>query len=503
MHLDMNKVLVRKVWIVILFFSGFISCKKSFNINPGTELDASQTYRNVYDADAAVVGIYGKFMSLADRYVIMNELRADLLTTTINGDESLRQISEHNVSKDNPYASPRPFYELILNCNDVLKNFRIMRDNKALKESEFDQRYSDIGCLRSFLYLQLGIHYGEVPYVTDALENVAAVSDESKFVKLPFNVLLDSLISFTDKLPFKEQYPAGSSLDIFLDGYSTQKFYINKRFLLGDLYLWKGNYTMAATNYRSVMETFTAGNAGETYYSGYKLGWAGGHNHYVSYGRAGDASTLNLTDGWRTLFETTGDGFNREWIWAIPYDNKFKPGNPLIKLFSPIGGDYLVKPSQEIIDNWNNQEQNPVVVAGSANGIPYDARWPLSVRTIGGQPVAMKYLYNYINAVTLSPTDVLVRNGRWFLYRQTHLHLRFAEAANRDRWHRLAYALFNSGIEATFSTPAGVSDATLYENTLAYPNPYKFDARNAEIPRFRSDWYRNIGYVMIMTAGPT
>src|SRR5688572_12592557 len=110
----MNKVSVNKIWLVIFFCSGFMACKKSFDINPGTELDRSQTYRNVYDADAAVVGIYGKFMSLADRYVIMNELRADLLTTTMNGDESLRQISEHNVSIDNPYASPRPFYELIL-----------------------------------------------------------------------------------------------------------------------------------------------------------------------------------------------------------------------------------------------------------------------------------------------------------------------------------------------------------------------------------------------------
>ena len=26
-----------------------------------------------------------------------------------------------------------------------------------------------------------------------------------------------------------------------------------------------------------------------------------------------------------------------------------------------------------------------------------------------------------------------------------------------------------------------------------YPDPYKFDARNGEIPRYRSDWYRNIG----------
>ncbi len=73
-------------------------------------------------------------------------------------------------------------------------------------------------------------------------------------------------------------------------------------------------------------------------------------------------------------------------IWALPYDSKFKPDNPLIKLFSPTGGNYRVKASQEIIDNWNSQEQRPVATTGSLTGIPYDARGLLSQRNIGGQP---------------------------------------------------------------------------------------------------------------------
>ena len=30
-------------------------------------------------------------------------------------------------------------------------------------------------------------------------------------------------------------------------------------------------------------------------------------------------------------------------------------------------------------------------------------------------------------------------------------------------------------------------------NTFAYPDPYKFDARNGKIPSYRAPWYRNIG----------
>lgn len=497
----MKRLSVLKFSLALVLLSS-LGCKKIFDIKPEDHLDETQAYQNVYDADAAVIGIYGKFVSLADRYVILNELRGDLLDCTVNANESLRQVSTHSVEGNNPYASPRPFYELIINCNDVLKHFEIMYREKRMTEDEYFQRYSDVGALRSFLYMQLGIHYGEVPYVTSALENLEQVNDPAMFPKLTFKVLIDSLVNFTERLPFKDPYPAGTNLSVAIDGYPSEKFFVNKKCLLGDLYLWKSsfeplnntNYIQAAKWYREVMETATIGTAGENYYSQYKIGWASGFNHYVSYGRAGDASTLVYNDGWRVMFESpmTSEGFRREWVWAIPIDNKFKPENSLIKLFSPIGGDYLVRPSQEVIDMWNNEQQLP---AQGTPGIPYDARGLLSWREIGGQPVAMKFLYNYINYATNTPVNPLVKDGKWFLYRQTHMHLRFAEAANRLGRHRLSWGLLNSGIAGAYPAPG--SDVTLYHNTLTDPEQaFKFDARNSGssgIPYYRADWYRNIG----------
>jgi len=490
--MNIRKISYLKLTVTALLFTGISGCKKIFDIKPQDQLDVTQAYQNVYDADAAVIGIYGKFMNLADRYVILNELRGDLLQYTSNADENLRQISTHSVTAGNPYANPRPFYELIINCNDVLKHFRIMYAENKLNETEFNQRYSDIGALRSFLYLQLGIHYGQVPYVTNPLENIDDVKNESLFPKLSFSVLLDSLVSFTESLPFKDVYPTGTNLNITVDGYPTEKFYINKKCLLGDLNLWKGNYVKAAEWYRQVMELATAGVAGENYYSQYKVGWAGGFNHYVTYSRAGDASSLVYNDGWRVMFESsfTADGFRREWIWALPFDSKFNPENSLIKLFSPSGGNYLVKPSQQIMDMWDGEPQR-VVLGGS---IPYDARKLLSVMNIGGQPVAMKFLYNYINYASLVPTIPLQKNGKWFLYRQTTMHLRFAEAANRTGRYRLAWGLLNSGIAGAYPAPG--TDVSFSHNTLWEPYPFNFDARNSGgsgVPFFRADWYRNIG----------
>jgi len=472
------------------------ACKKTIEKLPEQELDAELMYRNVYDADAAVNGLYGKFLNMADEYILLNELRADMLEYTQNADEYIRQLSTHSVTPDNPYASPRPFYSLILDCNDILKNFDIMKADNKMNEQEYQQRYSDVGSLRSFLYLQLGIHYGSVPYVTSALETVDQIKDINKYPKITFDALLDSLINFTEALPYKDQYPTGTSMNISVDGYNTAKFFVNKKCLLGDLNLWKGNYVKAATWYRQVMEIATAGTAGARYYMQNKLGWNGSNeDHYITYSRANDATTLVYEPQWRHMFQRGQDnGFDYEWIWVLPFDSRFKPENPLINLFSPIGGSYLVKPSVQAMDYFNSQKQR--VPSGQTGYIPYDARGIFTYRDIGGQPVVMKYLYNYINYATNTAVNPFQKNGKWFLFRQTHLHLHFAEAANRAGQPKLAYSFFNSGLAGTYPLPSGVTDVTLYHNTLDLPYPFNFDGRNSGgtgVPYYRADWYRNIG----------
>lgn len=494
----MTKLNMVKSAFVAAAFLGITGCKKIFDIKPQDQLDVSQAYQNVYDADAAVVGIYGKFMGLADRYVVLNELRADLLDCTNNADENLRQLSTHTVTAGNPYASPKPFYELILNCNDVLEHFQVMVKEKRMTQDQFNQRYSDVGSLRSFLYLQLGIHFGEVPYVTSSLSNVDEVKNMSNFPRLSFNTLLDSLINFSERLPFKDQYPSGTNLNITVDGYQTEKFFVNKKVILGDLYLWKGNYQKSAEYYRQVMEIGTSGITGENYYSQYKIGgWGTGLNfHNVIYTRAGDVSSLSYNTGWRIMFDEPfgSASIAREWVWVLPFDTKFNPDNSLIKLFSPVGGDYLVRPSQEVYDLWDGETQKITTSPTVGGPVPYDARKLLSTMNIAGQPVAMKYLYNYLNYATLAPTNLLVKNGKWFLFRQTQLHMRFAEAANRAGRYRLAWGLWNSGIASAY--PAPTSDVTNYHNTLWDAYPFNFDARNSGssgVPYYRADWYRNTG----------
>lgn len=461
----------------VLLLAALSSCKKMLDVEPKDVLYENNMYRNVFDADAAVIGVYGKFMGLAEQYVLLNELRGDLATVTINADANLQQLETHRVQDGNPYASPKPFYEVILNCNDVLHNLEIMLRDKKLKQEEYNMRYSDIAALRCWLYLQLGIQFGKVPYITDDIADISALETITGMPRMEFTRLLDTLSSQMETLPYMQPYASSASLVTTVDGYVTNKFFINKQIVAGQLYLWKGDYRKAAMAFKNVME---AGGTGELYVNRIAYGSKADNNDlavgYVRY-REWDENQLvdNNSQGWRSIFARSEDKlFGYEWIWYLPFNKNFKPVNPFISLFSNRGGSYLVKPSQYAINKWNSQKQK--------NDFPYDARGKIfSWRMLNDQPVVMKYLYNYLDEKSFAPVSLFEKNGKWFLYRAASLHLDFAEAANRDAHQSLAYALLNQGLT---TIPNKITNEGV---------PYNFDARKSDNPKITGDWCTNAG----------
>lgn len=470
---------LRKIVLPAILCVSVVSCKNTFDIEPQDALEHSQMYRNVYDADAAIVGIYGKFLGLAKQYIVLNELRGDLMDVTQNSDDDLREINEHDVKEGNVYASPRAFYEVIINCNDVLANFDKMLAEKRMTKLEYDQRYSDVGALRSWLYLQVGIHWGNVPYVTDPLANISDITDESKFPKLSFDQLLEKLVNFTEALPWKDFYQPGTSLLNSSDGYPTAKFFVVKRLVLGDLNLWQGNSSAAAMHYRAILDfSQSLADRGEDYYGYYKVAWG------------------NLTgSGWERIFyERFNDRYqNMENIWMLPFERTIpRPANPFIEMFSAKKG-YLLKPSALAISNWENESNSNSNILGDVVRLNGSVDYAPNV---GDYEITKFFLGN--KSFEVNPLET---TGKWILYRAGQLHLRYAEAANLDGRYQLAYAMLNIGITDIFDynpSQAGNSSEPrnvtyLQQSDKSVASPYYIDARFGNNPGFRGSWYRHIG----------
>ena len=475
----MNMTRIIKHTLLVVVCLGVFSCKKTFDIPPENVLRADNMYQNVNDADAAVFGVIGKLMGVMDRYIVLNELRADLMDVTPNADKYLRQINEHSVTTDNPWADPKPYFSLILDCNDVMNNFKIMLQNKRMSQADYGIRYSEVAAVWAWTYLQVGIHYGNVPYVTDNLANVEDLKDASKYPTVTFDQLLDKLIAVMQNIPVMDPIqllspqkvtlvvPEGASLIRSIDGYSTQRMFINKEQLLGDLYLWKGNYAQAAHYLRMPLEYATIVDATKT-------------DLFLQYNK--EYPSTNGNGAWANIFNSTFDNDDKtEIITNLPFDQKFLPNNPFITLFSH-GGKYELKPSALAINNWTSQTRS--------DGTPGDTYRGAGVSySVGPEPEVKKLLGQYL------PTNPFATNGKIILYRAGGDMLHFAEAANRDGRDQLTSGFLNTGFGSGIFNgppPTPVNVVNVKQNFDSNPD-YYFDARDGQYPYFSNSWKRFTG----------
>ncbi|MBN2214518.1 MAG: RagB/SusD family nutrient uptake outer membrane protein [Bacteroidales bacterium] len=479
-----EKTMMIKAIFTALIAVFVISCDDYLDVNPEEVIIPEQHFKDKDDADAAINGIYGELMGLAPHYIILNELRADLMDITNNADYFLRQVNLHEVTADNPYTDPQPFFRLINECNDILRNFYIMSQEKRLSSDDYNQRYSDIATLRSWLFYQLVIHYGSIPYITDPIDDVddlASLYDET-YPVLDLSEMIDTLLVLMEALPYKKIYN-DENLVQSVAGYYTRFIFIDKEIFLGDLNLWKNNYTTAASYYKTAMERDNDMNEFDSYkvpYSGDPYTLDKYNSGYYRYYYWNIDSAINHWP-WMFMEDQTSDFFN-EWYWVIFYHYDYEPVNPFIRLFSLTAGNYYFKPSASIMENWNAQIQR--------NGFKGDFRGNTGSYTmINGQPEITKFIMNY------NMNEPFQKEGKWFLYRAGGVHLRYCEAANRDGKHKVAYSLINNGIETNYGQE-GATDLTYLEQTLL-PYPYDFDARKAESGQIpvgaRGLWHRNAG----------
>ncbi len=490
------KILISLVLSSCLLFASCVDA----DIDDAVEYD--DYYQSVDDADAAIIGLYGKFMELAAPVVVLNELRGDLIDITENTPEELRQVNRHESVEGNSWTDVTQFYNIIANCNDILYNFDKMKKENKLTEDEYNERYSDVGALRTWVYYQLGVHYGKVRYVTDPIVDLRDFYS-NEIPELTLDNLLPELISFMESLPTLENYVNSKLIENTVDGYDLATYFVPKKVLLGDLYLFNDQFLEAATIYREVLavgEDLDATDLISTMkYKLYtQLSWTSGEVNYfaILFHRYKPDDVTTYYNAWKNMFsiEASSRYAQFEWIWEISYDYQFAPTYPFVELFANTGkGKYYLKPSDYSINElWNHQQKN---------GYPYDARGLTSgIEESNGRYVVSKYLADY-DAID----GAFQQQGKWFLYRAGVLHLRYAEAANRCGYPLLAYALMNNGIGSEI---AGVyrwtrEDGTVYRGDSVnissygpgqpYPQPFYFDGRSSDTPYLRSPWRYNVG----------
>ena len=388
------------------------------------------------DADTlfSVVGIINKMQAIADRTILLGELRGDLVTVTANADADLRDVSQFTMGKGNKYDSPVDYYAIINNCNYFIAHAdTALRNNR--NETIFMKEYAAVKAFRAWTYLQLALVYDKVPFVTEPITSME--QSEQSFPYYGLEEICQYFIA--DIAPYAEiEHPGYGSIR----NTDSNLFYFPIYILLGDLNLWSGNYRAAAENYYKYVSQRNGRN------SSYPIS-----TNSVRFA-TNDTHWMSTMDSWSMMaFGTETSSANSELITMIPGDSIPSEGNysELRDLFntndrneykeSIIASPYLYQLSEaQRYCHYTTGGEYVFSPDGLDDNLSGDLRLQSSFRqssvsmTING-----KHITNYVSNNKYSTRNVHV-------YRRAMVYLRMAEALNRAGFPRFAFQILKSGV---------------------------------------------------------
>ena len=448
------------------------SCEDFFEQESDHVIYADQDHlNNAVDTIYSVTGVMDKLQLLADRTILLGELRGDLVEITDYAPAAVRQIYNFEVDDDNIYNSPRDYYAVINNCN-----YFIAKADTALKNNRneyiFKREYAAMKAFRAWTYLQLALNYGEVRFVTEPILTKQQADAESSYPLLSIQKLCDALIQ--DLSPLVPEYAAEYPQYTSIGGSDTRFSYFPLYIMLGELNLWAGHYREAALSYYNYIATRNGMNG-----------------YYYTNTSAASWGTMPLT-AWRSpnysLKGSISESYTTqsELITQIPisveYDSvKNERYNQLRVLFtSRDDNDYHVSlvPSKRIQDI--SEEQVYCMVTAALDTV-YPPRtldkhlagdlrlqdwWYESENFRGKNNEQLTYqsIYKY-------------RTRNVHIWRRQMVYLRLAEAMNMAGYPRFAFKVLEEGIsnqsieQSVLPYYTDLSDSTFIKQ-FDFPNQF-------------------------------
>jgi len=405
--------------LICLFISSIflVSCNDMLGVDSKRLLTEQEYGHTPNDVLYSTFGVLSQMQKLADSYVLLGELRGDLLNTSETSDLSLKEINDFAISPSNKYVNIKDYYAVINNCNYILQNL----DSNVVVKGEKLQlgQMAAIKSIRAWTYMQIALNFKTAKYYTNAILTVE--DSKQSYPEYDMIALADVLIA--DLMPVRDVLfqDLGS-----VGSYKTVYSYFPIHFLLGDLYLWKGEYEKAATAYQYLMFAYWS-----TISSGYSSAWLTTNN----------TITKNANLNWMGSFAPFSSEIMTTITCPTEYGQKFA--------LDSLNYQHKIVPSTQAISNWDNQ----TYYLNEASNAQGDLRKYGSV-SWGNTATAHTGIttsFN-INDITSIPPIILkykIYYQNVVIYRNSLLYLRYAEAVNRLNKPSLAFAVLKYGLNST------------------------------------------------------
>ena len=430
------------------------------------EFEEDNQLQNSTDSVYSVMGIIYKLQAIADRTVLLGELRGDLTTTTASATSDLKAITNFQVSTTNVYNRISDYYAVINNCNYFLTH--INKDLVKNGRKVFESEYAAVKAFRAWTYLQTSLIYGSIPLITEPLlteeASQTAMQQTPSDLTAICNFFIDDIKPYVDtKLPTYGQ----------IDDQNSQKFFIPVRALLGDLCLWAGRYQEAAQYYHDYLSLRTAPvTTGKT------------HAYWT------DADTKEFRSA-RNDFRFNGNG--SDCLCYIPMERNEFYGikSELDNIFNSTSVNQYyaqVMPTKQLgkLSAAQNYCATPPKIDGSQDTL-YAPKENLDRSELAGDlRYGTTYEKLFLSKERFGRTNSEYQSIDKFnsdgvtLYRANVVYLRYAEALNRAGFPQSAFAVLKYGLYPDNVAKQVDSLETVAAGNLIYFDPDLFTIENTQ-----------------------
>ena len=248
------KSIIKCGLLLLVLGTATVSCEDMFtadNTLVTTELAPQDTLYQM-------MGIIKRMQKLADRTVLLGEVRADLVDVDpLHASADIQELAANNVSAANVYNQPSDYYAVINSCNIYLANVDSMRNSQGTRKY-FEKEILAAKCFRAWCYLELLKIYGDVPYIrtpvlnSDNAEEIVASGKKEGMVTIVTDMIND-LVNFraAENDELRQSYG-----DRTFNGIRYSQMVIPVRAMLAELYLWRGSYTGNQTDYINAIRMY-------------------------------------------------------------------------------------------------------------------------------------------------------------------------------------------------------------------------------------------------------
>ena len=413
---------------------GLMSCSKMLETESElVEYEKDNTLNHPTDSVYSVMGIINKMQLIADRTVLLGEMRGDLMTTTPAASSDLKRLAEFDRDGDNKYYKISDYYAVINNCNYFLAHADTAMERRGRKL--FMYEYAAVKAFRAWTYLELVKAYGHVPLVTTPVMTEQQATDAMNLGDKDITDICNYFIS--DLTPYaKTELPKYGSIN----GMNSTEFFIPMRALIGDLCLWAGRYQEAAYWYHDYLND--KDNPIEmNYYN--RVRW----NNIVNFQSQRPTNLYSVKD-------------EVERLTYIPMENRVFDGtiSELYDIFQsneqnkyyyqaePSKGMRKISAEQIYCFEYKNNTVTDTIYA------PRDITAYQEDVYLGDLRLSANYSQESYRQDNYSEYSSLMQNITKFFkesiitYRRTMVYLRYAEALNRAGYPQSAFAILKYGI---------------------------------------------------------